>query len=232
MSITTSAVPRPGPTAMAWIGNGECRSAFGSECTVFEDSDDFLLSPDPFGYGLYLVELAQRGVQGVDLIRLIRRRCPAGVVALSGGGEDAFVQALEAGADMVLDQAAPVRHLRAAVDAVRRRLQRQPAAPQPLQGWRLLDTEAVLQAPDGTRIPLSESDLVIMGCLATAQDRRVDRRTLVESLWGEGAAAMDNALHATVYRLRKRIEQAGQLVVPVHAVARIGYEFRAPLSRG
>ncbi|MDN3919294.1 winged helix-turn-helix domain-containing protein [Roseateles violae] len=232
MSITTRAAPRSGPDAMAWIGNGAGHLALGSECALFEDSDDFLLSPDPFGFGFYLVELAQRGVQGIDLVRLIRKRCPAGVIALSDGSEDAFVPALEAGADMVLDRAAPAPHLAAAVAAVRRRLQRQPAPAQALQGWRLLDAEAVLQAPDGTRIPLSESDMVIMGCLATAKDRRTDRRTLVESLWGPGASAMDNALHATVYRLRKRIEQAGQPVVPVHAVARIGYEFRAPLSRG
>jgi len=39
-------------------------------------------------------------------------------------------------------------------------------------------------------------------------------------------------LHATLYRLRKRIEQSGQSLVPVHAVARVGYEFRAPLVRG
>ncbi|WOB09971.1 winged helix-turn-helix domain-containing protein [Piscinibacter gummiphilus] len=202
----------------------------------FQDSDDFLLSANAYDFDLYVVELAQQGVRGIDLVRLIRRRSVAGIVALGGEEGSEFVQALESGADMVLKADAPADHLSAGVAAVWRRLQSTAAgapgaAPNP---WTLLESRGVLQAPDGTEITLSESDLAIVRCFADAEGAKVERRTLIERLWGPDAApaSTENALHATLYRLRKRIEQAGQAFVPVHAVARVGYEFRAPLVRG
>lgn len=234
MSIANKAGMRAEPGGIAWIGSAPRPACDDTRDVVFDDSDDFLLSPQPFDFDFYVVAAAQRGVRGLDLIRLIRRRSSAGLIALSETGDDDFAHLLDAGADMVVSATAPAAHLVAAIAAVRRRTSRPgatstAAAAQP--GWQLRAAEAVLQAPDGTRIALSESDLLIMNCLAAAEDRRVDRRQLVEALWGADAGAMDNALHATVYRLRKRIENAGQVVVPVHAVARFGYEFRAPLSR-
>lgn len=208
--------------------------------TVFEDSDDFLLAPNAFEFDFYVLHLSQRGVRGIDLIRLIRRRSSAGIVALSDGHEDGhphahhkdFALALDSGADMVLSHATPAGDLAAAIKAVRRRMQLSDASSPGHGSWTLLDERAVLQAPDGTQIALSASDLAIMRCFAEAEGGKVDRQMLVERLWGRSAGPMDNALHATLYRLRKRIEQSGQALVPVHAIARMGYEFRAPLIRG
>jgi len=228
---------RPGLLAphhrpLAWIGAGALASGLAAAALQsFDDSDDFLLAPEPYGFDFYVVQLAQRGVRGVDLVRLIRRRSAAGIIALSNERQDEFVAACEAGADMVLSQHAPAEHLLAAMTAVRRRIHLQAkAAATGAEAWRLLADSATLQAPDGTRIALSESDLAIMLCFAHADGGRVERRQLVECLWGEQADAMDNALHATLYRLRKRIELASQTLAPVRAVAKVGYEFRAPLQ--
>ncbi|MGY4829897.1 response regulator transcription factor [Sphaerotilaceae bacterium SBD11-9] len=219
-------------TSLAWIGptRGAPRS-LADAVTSFEDSDDFLLAPNAFDFDFYVVQLAQRGVRGIDLVRLIRRRSPAGIVALGGKVPDDFVAALDSGADMVLPSDAPTAHLVAAIAAVRRRVHA-PSARTP-RPWTLLEAQAALEAPDGTQIPLSQSDLAIVACFADAEGGQVERRVLMERLWGADAThgSTENALHATVYRLRKRIEQAGQALVPVHAVAKVGYEFRAPLVR-
>ncbi len=200
----------------------------GARSAWFDDGDDFLLSPQAFDFPLYGVCLEQQGVSGQDLIRLIRRRSPAGILAISNQHGDGFVAALEAGADMVLRQDAPPDHLLAAFHALERRtLSGAPATPR--TPWTLLDAQSVLLAPDGTRIPLGDSDRTLLRCFARAGNGRVVRRVLIENLWGKEAGAMDNALHVTLYRLRKRIEQAGQSPVPVHSVSRVGYEFRAPL---
>lgn len=220
---------------MAWIGHGRrAPRSLAGRVTGFEDSDDFLLAPDAFDFDVYVVQLVQRGVRGVDLIRLIRRRSAAGIVALGDDAQGEFVPALESGADMVLPPDAPAAHLVAALAALRRRLQQQGVAEAGAsRPWLWLEARGALQAPDGTEIPLSDSDRVIVGCFADANGGKVERRMLMERLWGADAAhgATENALHATVYRLRKRIEHAGQALVPVHAVARFGYEFRAPLVR-
>lgn len=217
------------PAALAWIGRAPERpGGQGTNIAWFDDSDDFLLSPQAFDFPCYVVCLEQQGVPGLDLIRLIRRRSSVGVLAISNPRDEGFVAALDAGADMVLRQGVPGDHLRAAIQAVARRsgttVQSVSQAP-----WRLLEADAVLQAPDGTRIALGESDLAVMRCFALAEGGRVARRALIESLWGDGKESMDNALHVTLYRLRKRIEQAGQALVPVHSVSKVGYEFRAPL---
>lgn len=215
----------------AWVGRAPMRPwPQSTNMTWFEDSDDFLLSPQAFDFPLYVVCLVQQGVSGLDLIRLIRRRSNAGILALNNQAGDGFVAALEAGADMVLPQDAPADHLIAAFLAVQRRSgpDARAAAQAP---WKLLEDQAILQAPDGTRISLGDSDLAVMRCFARTEGGRVARRALIESLWGDGASDMDNALHVTLYRLRKRIEQAGQPLVPVHSVSKVGYEFRAPLVR-
>lgn len=223
----------PLPTGVAWIGDtrhppGDWRAAH------FRDSDDFLLAERAYDFGGYVVELAQKGVRGLDLIRLIRRRSEAAIVALCRNEAAEFVPAFESGADLVLRADAPAEHLVAGLAAVRRRLDRSMAgAAAAAQPWAFLEAQGALRAPDGTQITLSESDVAIIGCFADAQGATVERRVLIERLWGPGVtpASTENALHATLYRLRKRIEQAGQPYVPVHAVARVGYEFRAPLVR-
>lgn len=217
--------------SLAWIGSLPAPALpLAQNFTLFEDGDEFLLALPAFDFDFFVVQLAQRGVSGVDLVRLIRRSSGAGLVAIDSGSGNGFVAALNAGADMVLGQDAPADHLLAALAAVQRRAV---ASAAPLSGvWKLLEARAVLQTPGGTQIALSDSDLALMRCFAAAESARVERRTLIACLWGDTTEPMDNALHATLYRLRKRIERiGGQGQSPVHAVSRVGYEFRAPLVR-
>lgn len=217
--------------SLAWIGGVLAPVlAQAHNVTQFDDGDEFLLGLHAFDFDFFVVQLVQRGVPGVDLVRLIRRRSSAGIVVIDSRSGDGLVAALNAGADMVLGQDAAAEHLLAALAAVQRRAG---ASAAPAAGvWKLLEAQAVLQTPSGVAIALSDSDLALMRCFATAESARVERRTLMACLWGDTPEPMDNALHATLYRLRKRIERAsGQGPAPVHAVARVGYEFRAPLVR-
>lgn len=220
------------PRALAWVGDLRAPPAgLADVVTTFTDSDDFLLAPDAFGFDFYVVLLAQRGVRGVDLVRLIRRRSTAGVLVLEEARTGEFALALDSGADMVLPEGASDDELSAAVSAVHRRASESGSHSVANRPWTLVEETSTLHAPDGTAIALSQSDLALVQCFAEAHGGKVERRVLVQRLWGEQAGEMENALHATVYRLRKRIEQAGQPVAPLHAVAKVGYEFRAPLVR-
>ena len=211
-----------------WIGlPPEGLVPLASTGVRYQDSDDFLLSVDAYEQPLYVVDLVQRGVSGIDLVRLIRRHSGAGLVALSPAPHALYVQALELGADAVVDRDAPPEHVAAALAAVRRRLAG--IGPAETAPWKLKERQAVLFAPDGTAITLSPSDLALMRIFALADGHVVCRSELTLQLWGPTAGDMDNALHAALYRLRKRVEQAGQRLWPAHAVAGVGYEFRAPL---
>ena len=56
----------------------------GIKVDVFGDSNDLLAHTDPYGYDFYLVDLMLPGIDGVDLIRVLRRRSNAGVLVVSG----------------------------------------------------------------------------------------------------------------------------------------------------
>ena len=87
--------------ALVWIGCALARPWPQAASMVrFDDSDDFLLSPQAFDFPFYVVRVEQQGVSGLDLIRLIRRRSSVGILAISNLEGDGFVAALEAGADM------------------------------------------------------------------------------------------------------------------------------------
>ncbi|HEY0817207.1 MAG TPA: winged helix-turn-helix domain-containing protein [Rhizobacter sp.] len=219
------------PRRLAWVGRARpAAEGVADHVQWFGDSDDFLLAPDAFGFDFYVLHLAQQGVSGLDLVRLVRKRTAAGVLALDDAAAGSVAPALDSGADMVLAADVPLDDIRAAIAAVHRRAQAT-AAPSAAAPWTLHEDRSTLRAPDGVEIGLSASDLALLQCFAEAPEGKVERAVLVERLWGPEAGSMDNALHATVYRLRKRIEQSGHAFVPLHALAKVGYEFRAPLVK-
>ncbi len=219
--------PQPA-SATAWVGvQGGPPRLSGQEPARFQDSDAFLLSEAPYGYAAYVIEMRQAGVSGLDLVRLVRRRSTAPVLVLSEEATADFVAALNAGADMVLDAGLPPGHLEAALAALARRA----ALARPIErDWQFRPAARRLQAPSGTDIALTDSDLVILTALAGAPDHVVQRDDLMLRLWGRTDAALHNALHATVYRLRRRMEQDGG-VSPLQALTGVGYVFKARLAQ-
>ena len=236
--MSTPAATPPAPVMLAWLGPQPPQAGLPLEqWQLWPDSDAFLLSEGAFSHPLYVVQTQQTGVGGMALLTLLHQRSAAGIVALSRRPQQEMVSALDAGADVVLPLNAPPDHLMAALRAVQRRCA--PRAPAVLRAapptelpWTLRPTDHALLTPDGTRIALSANEIVVMQSMAQAQAHRVQRRELLQALWGEQAGDMDNALQAMMYRLRRRIEQASRWPAPVHAVARVGYEFRAPLNLG
>ena len=89
---------------------------------------------------------------------------------------------------------------------------------------------AQLIAPDGAKVDLSDTDMTVLRCFLDAEGGIVTRDTLISRLGRETASTLDNTLHATIYRLRRRIEKASSSLVPLQSEPRVGYIFRAPLK--
>jgi DNA-binding response OmpR family regulator len=97
--------------------------------------------------------------------------------------------------------------------------------------WRLDRQSSELIAPDGARVSLSDKDLAVMECFLDANGAPVTRALLQQRLGRDEADdPADNLLHASIYRLRRRIERATPMVVPLQSQSRLGYLFRASLS--
>lgn len=199
----------------------------GARVDVFADSNDLLAEPDPYGYEFYVVDLTLPGIDGVDLIKLLRRRSDAGVLVVSGRlAPDVFQQVITAGADMYLAKPAQFEQIALAIEAVRRRAgPSNPASPP----WKLDRRARQLIAPDGARVDLSDADLAVVECLVEAQGEAVTREALLHKL-GRVEEGDSGGLNATIYRLRRRIERATPIVVPLQSKSRVGYVFRAPLK--
>jgi two-component system OmpR family response regulator len=200
----------------------------GTDVDVFADSNDLLAHADPYAYAFYITDLMLPGVDGADLIKVLRRRTNAGVLVVSGRlASDTFKQVITAGADMYLTKPAQFEQIALAVEAVCRRV----ATTDPSENvWRLDRRVHQLIAPDGARIDLSDADGNLIECFLVAKGEVVTRETLLQGLGRAGDEEASGGLNATVFRLRRRIERATPATVPLQTKSGVGYAFRAPLK--
>lgn len=199
----------------------------GIDVDVFADSNDLLAHVDPYQYDFYLVDLMLPGVDGVNLIKVLRLRTSVGILVVSGQlGANVFSSVIAAGADMYLAKPVQFEQVAVAIKAVQRRAGATSAGN---PAWRLDRRAQQLMAPDGARVDLSETDLAVVECFVTANGEAVSREALRNQL-GQGAdTEASDSLNATIYRLRRRIEKATPTSVPLQSKSRVGYIFRAPL---
>ena len=200
----------------------------GVQVAVFGDSNDLLAHADPYGHDFYVVDLMLPGIDGVDLIKVLRRRSDAGLLVVSGRlAPDVFKQVISAGADMYLAKPVQFEQVALAIEAVQRRA----GGANPAQvAWRLDRRAGQLVAPDGARVDLSDIDLALVECFVEANGEVVSRDALRQRLGRTSGGEAGDGLNATIYRLRRRIERATPSLVPLQSKSRVGYVFRAPLK--
>ncbi|QIL70495.1 response regulator transcription factor [Diaphorobacter sp. HDW4B] len=204
--------------------------AQGVEVQAYSDSSDLLADLAPYRFDFYVLDLMLPGVDGAELIRILRKRTQAGVLIVSGRlGPEVFAEVINAGADMYLTKPVTFEQVELAIRAVHRRIM---TTAKTATAWKLDKRRSVLTAPDGQTVELSPTDLILMDCFLKAQGATVTREQIRELLEGTSAAESDNSLHATIYRLRRRIERVTPLAVPLQSQQKVGYQFRAPLIAG
>ncbi len=199
----------------------------GMRVDVFRDSRDLLAATDGYAYDFYLVDLMLPGIDGVELIKVLRRRSNVGVLVVSGRlAPDIFKQVVDAGADMYLVKPVQFEQVALAIQAVQRRVGGGAPAQAP---WKFDRRARQLVAPDGVRVDLSDADLLVLECFVHADGSTVTREALRQQLGRTPEAGGNDGLNAIIYRLRRRIERATPALVPLQSRSRVGYVFRAPL---
>lgn len=201
--------------------------ALGVRVEFFGDSNELLAHRDAFGFAFYVVDLMLPGVDGIALIDILRRRTNASVLVVSGRvATEAFEHAVNAGADMYLSKPVQLEQVVIAVKAVHRRAAASDAAQ---TAWRLDRSAGQLIAPDGARVELSAADVVVMECFLEANGDVVRRESLRQRL-GRPEDTSADGVSGTVFRLRRRIERATPVTVPLQTKSGVGYVFRAVLK--
>jgi two-component system, OmpR family, response regulator len=200
----------------------------GIAVSAFEGAREFLVHPDPYGFEFYIADLMLPGIDGTELIKILRLRTNAGVLVVSErAAADTFKEVIRAGADMYLTKPVKFEQVALAIEAVQRRAK----VVDPLKDtWRLDRRTGHLLAPDGAAIELSEADRTLIECFAEANGETVARDTLLARLGKTADFEASGGLNGTVFRLRRRIERATPCTVPLQTKSGVGYVFRAPLS--
>ncbi len=200
----------------------------GVKVSVFADSNDLLTTEGAFGYEFYVVDLMLPGVDGLNLINMLRRRTSVGLLVVSGQlAPEVFSQVISAGADMYLAKPVQFEQVISVIKAVQRRIS--PATPTETP-WTIDRRARQLITPDGASVDLSDIDLAVLNCLFVAKGETVTREALCDALGRTPDGDAPDGLNAIVFRLRRRIERATPMAVPLQSKPRVGYLFKAPLK--
>lgn len=194
--------------------------AQGMEADLFVSGNAFLEAGNIGRYDFYVVDLGLPGIDGVDLIMLIRAQTQAGVIIISGRmGPDAFNAGLSAGADMFLNKPVRFDQVLQAIKTVTARVSRGDTG-KPL--WELDLAEGELLCSQGPSIKLTPLEIQILQTLAAARPQGCDRKILGAELGMHETAAARN-LDAAIFRLRKKIETTTKRAAPIRTLHGIGY---------
>jgi len=165
------------------------------------------VSPD-----LLLLDVVLPGKDGFEILRELRDSHPQlPVIMLTARGtEDDRVRGLKLGADDYVVKPFSATELLARVEAVLRRSAERPSDLRELQlADRAVDLElGRVSLPNGEEYRLSDLETRLLRYLAVNRGRPVDRKELLQRVWGGNAGEMETrAVDMHVRRLREKIEQ-------------------------
>ena len=176
------------------------------------------------GCDLVLLDLGLPDMDGLDVLRTLRRASAVPVIIMTARDSDgAVVLGLRAGADDYLVK--PVRKavLLARIDAVMRRLRRATGdttahAGPVLAGPVTIDTERHEVTLSGSPQALTKTEFQILATLAARQGEAVSREELMLDVWGTAVVGRSRSLDFFIGQIRAKL--AG---LPLQTVRGFGF---------
>ena len=207
-----------GATVLVVEDDGETRAALTRELTtrgyqVVEAADGqaALLSWEAGRPDIVLLDLGLPDIDGLEIVRRIRREAATPIVILSGRYEEREkVEALERGADDYVTKPFGVDELNARLRVALRRA----AGPTADQGGRIVvgplefDGARHEARVGGKPVDLTPREFEILRVLLTNAGRLVTKGRLLRAVWGEAYAGEDSYVYVHVSQLRRKLAAA------------------------
>jgi two-component system, OmpR family, response regulator CpxR len=180
-------------------------------------------------HDLLLLDVMMPGLDGFELLRLIRRQSQVPVIMLTARTTQADrVAGLDAGADDYLPKPFGTEELTARIRAVLRRAGRVAKASEFLEAGAIkLIPPAREVLADGAPVVVTTVEYDILEFLVHSAGRIVSRDELTSALYRRRATKFDRTLDMHICNLRKKLGRHGDLIGTVRGV---GYLFRSGLE--
>jgi DNA-binding response OmpR family regulator len=182
------------------------------ECARGDRAVDRALASSP---DLLLLDVLLPGKDGFEILRELRASHPQLPVILltARGAEEDRVRGLKLGADDYVVKPFGASELLARVEAVLRRSAERPRGLRTLRTLRLSDRTVDLELGEialagGEKRRLSELESSILRYLVAHRGRPIDRRELLQRVWGGNSREMETrTIDMHVRRLREKLER-------------------------
>ena len=179
------------------------------------------------GHDVAIVDLMLPGLDGLSLIREMRRRgIPTPVLILSARHTvDDRVTGLEAGGDDYLVKPFAFTELLARVQALIRRSTGTPASTQLTVGDLTLDLRSRRATRAGREIELRPREFSLLEYLMRNAGRVVSKTMILSHVWDYSFDPRTNVVDVLVHRVREKVDKGFDRKM-IHTVRGIGYELR------
>jgi two-component system response regulator CpxR len=183
-------------------------------------------------HDLILLDVMLPGLDGLELLRQVRRRSGVPIIMLTARTtRDDRIAGLDAGADDYLPKPFDPEELTARIRAVLRRVDRftaQEPAPVEINGVKLSPGTREVWS-DGQPLELTTIEFDILDLIARSAGRVVSRHELNAAIHQRPASPLDRSLDVHVSHLRKKLGSRGALIRTIRGV---GYLFRVESLEG
>lgn len=198
----------------------------GHPVTVASSVAEFMRVLEPSRHRVAVLDRGLPDGDGLDLILRMRRNgMRLGIIVLTArGGTQDKVEGLVSGADHYLPKTANLSELAATISALERRLEVQERP-----RWLLQASPRQLTPPGQVPIPLSAQDYLVLRTLALGSES-VTREAIVHALGADYFDYDQRRLDTQMRRLRRKVEEACGLELPVSTLRAVGYSFHAPIE--
>ncbi len=179
---------------------------------------------------LVLLDLNLPGMDGLDVMREIRRRSDTPIIVVTARVEEADrLIGLEMGADDYISKPFSPREVVARVRAVLRRAEKSGAAAQSMAvGDLVIDLDAHIVTHAGNALDLTPTEFSLLVTLASQPGRAFSRLQLLEAAQGMAYEGYERTVDAHIKNLRAKLECDGHTPRYIETVFGVGYRFRKP----